>query len=90
LTASAAPGTVAAADSPGPVPGAAAIRREIAMAASLVLDRIDAWERAGVIGPELADRLRAMEAAERLLAGDRPAEALVSGRPTRSRPWCPG
>lgn len=34
------------------------------MAATLILDRIAAWERAGAIDHDIAERLRAMEAAE--------------------------
>jgi hypothetical protein len=55
---------VGLAGTPGTAPGSAAIRKEIVMAAAVVLGRIDAWERAGTIDHELAERLRAIETAE--------------------------
>lgn len=67
----------------GAAPGSAAIRRDIAMAVPLVLERIAAWERRGVIDHELAERLRAAEAAEPAVATGRDAtpERAAATRP---------
>jgi hypothetical protein len=71
----------------GPAPGPVAIRREIAMASTLVLDRIAAWERSGVIDHDLAERLRAVEVAEpaaTVEATPAPVAAIASSARVRS------